>query len=583
MKKALSLILVVLMLASVLVGCTTLEKTETGDYDKGAIIKVNLTSETYNFDPQQSITDDSMLKVMSLLYEGLTRLDKNGKWENAIMKKYKIEKDTEDEFSILVYLKNTRWSDARTVQAADFTYAWKRMLDPDASCEAASLLFDIKNARDIKLGDATIDDLGATAVDTYTIRIEFEHKIDLDEFFVKCSSLAMSPLREDVVSHYGEEHWSAKTTTIVTDGPFVPKGIEYGSLLRLDRNAYYFIDPEKNQAPDKYVIPYRVVTEYERGDASDMLAAYNAGEIFYDGEIPLAERANLKKKATVTDLMSSHSYLFNVNNELFSDARVRKALSLALDRQAIADIVVFADPATGFIPNKVYDVKLGSSFRKVGGKLIESSADVDGAKQLLSEAGVRGGSFTITVRDNEVDLAVADYVKGVWENLGFNVKIDALSFSKLKGDSSIAVDDFEEAYDSGDFDVIAYDMVMSSPFAFPALAPFALSFSGNGVDMASETYDLYGHVSGFNSEEYNALIESVYNETDKAKQYELLHDAEEMLLDEMPVMPLVFLKDAYIANGKVISGIKTDYYGTRDFKDLKQKNYMKYKETETED
>ena len=64
MKKVLSLILAALMLASALAGCTTLAKTETGDYDKGAIIDMYLTTEVYNFDPQQSITDDAMLKYM---------------------------------------------------------------------------------------------------------------------------------------------------------------------------------------------------------------------------------------------------------------------------------------------------------------------------------------------------------------------------------------------------------------------------------------------------------------------------------------------------------------------------------------
>ena len=571
------------MIAASLAGCTTLKKTATGDYDKGAIIKMYLTSEIYNFDPQQSMTDDSMLKVMSLLYEGLTKLGANGKWENAIMKKYKIEKDTENEFSILVYLKDTRWSDARTVQASDFTYAWKRMLDPDSKCEAATLLYDIKNASDIKLGDATIDDLGATAVDTYTLRIEFDHKIDLDDFFTKCASIALVPLREDVISHYGEEHWSAKTTTIVTNGPFVPKGIEYGELLRLDRNAYYYINQDKNEAPDKYVIPYRIVTEYSRGDAEDMLAAFDAGEIFFDGDLPLSVRADYEKKATVTDMAASHTYMFNTQNELFSDARVRKALSLALDRDAIADIVVFAQAATGLITNKVFDVKTGSSFRKNGGKLIESTADVEAAKALLREAGVTRGSFDITVRDSEVDLAVADYVKGVWEDLGFDVGIRKLSTSRFKGDSAIAVDDFNVAYDSGDFDVIAYDMIMLSPDPFQALAQFAVAFSGNGVDMASDTYDLYGNVSGYNSEEYNELIASANAETDEAKKFALLHEAEEKLIEDMPVMPLVFLKNAFISNKKVLSGIETNYDGTVDFSGTKQKNYMSYKEAETEE
>ena len=109
MKKVLSLVLAMLMFGSVVTGCTTLEKDElTGDYDKGAIIDMYLTTEVLDFDPQASITDDAMLKINSLIYEGLTTIDENGKWQKALMKSYKIEKDAEGEFSILITLNNTR-------------------------------------------------------------------------------------------------------------------------------------------------------------------------------------------------------------------------------------------------------------------------------------------------------------------------------------------------------------------------------------------------------------------------------------------------------------------------------------------
>ena len=172
MKKALSLILAALMLASALTGCTTLHKLETGEYDKGAIIDMYLTTECYNFDPQQSMIDDSMLKIMSLIFEGLTTIDEHGKWKKSGMKNYKVDKDTDEEFSILVNLNSTKWSDGRTVQAADYVYAWKRILEPDNACEAAALLFDIKNARKIKMGDATVDDLGvAGTIAAITLRV----------------------------------------------------------------------------------------------------------------------------------------------------------------------------------------------------------------------------------------------------------------------------------------------------------------------------------------------------------------------------------------------------------------------------
>ncbi|MBQ2278238.1 MAG: peptide ABC transporter substrate-binding protein [Clostridia bacterium] len=581
MKKVLSLVLAMITAGSVLAGCTTLEKDETGNYDKGAIIDMYLTTEVYDFDPQNSITDDAMLKAYSLMYEGLTTIDENGKWQKALMKNYKVEKDAEGEFSILITLNNTRWSDGRTVQAADFVYSWKRLLEADAANEASSLLYDIKNARDVKTGDATVDDLGIAAVDTYVLQVEFEQKVDLDLFFENCSSIALVPLREDVITRYKDnddvEIWAQKSTSIVTNGPFCPKEIIYGTTLRLERSSYYYLDAEKEEPLDKFVIPYRLLTTYGTGTAEDQLAALNSGSIFYNGELPLSARAQYANDVNLTDMMGTHTYVFNTNNSLFAKPEVRKALSMAIDRNQIVSIVTYAKAATGYVPYKVFDSKSGTSFREVGGNILSSTADVAGAKSLLSSAGVNGGSFTLSVRNNEVDLAIADYVAGVWGDLGFNVTVEAVKTTANSTDpQNLKVDNFQLLYDSGEFDVIAIDMMMLSTDAFSALSQFAVSFSGNGVDMDSENYDLYGHVSGYANEEYNALIESAYAEKDRAARAAILHQAEAKLLEDMPVIPVVFLQDAYLSSTE-LSGIESTYYGTRDFKDVQLKDYMTYK------
>ena len=166
MKRIISMALILALLCGVLSACSTLE-----DGDKGAIIDVYFTDELYNFDPALSYTDDSMVKITALLFEGLTYLDDNGNWKKAIMDKYTYTTDEEKgEYKLLIDLKSTKWSDGRTVQAADFVYAWKRIIDPEFRGDASSLLYDIRNARKVKFGDASIDDFGASAVDTYTLR-----------------------------------------------------------------------------------------------------------------------------------------------------------------------------------------------------------------------------------------------------------------------------------------------------------------------------------------------------------------------------------------------------------------------------
>lgn len=557
------------MLLTALAGCTTIK----GD-NKGMIIDIYMTTELTDFDPALHYNDNAMVKVFDLIYEGLTNLNAKGKWEKALMKKYELLGSDEDGWYLLITLDSTKWSDGRTVQAQDFVYAWKRIVDPDFKSEAASLLFDVTNARDIKLGDLSVDDLGVSAVDVYVLQVNFDKKPDVDKFFTAAASAALVPLREDLVSR--EEHFAKAASNIITNGPFAIKSLNKDGTFRLERNNYYFIDAEKNEPIDKFVIPYRLITDYSYGDLEAQLAKFEAEELFYLGEIPLSKRAEYKKEAVISDEMATHTYYFNTDNKLFSDARVRKALSMAIDRNEIVNIVTYAKAATGLIPYGVFNTKRGTSFREEGGALLNTSADVAGAQSLLKEAGVTSGSFSITIRPNEVDRAIAQYVKGVWETLGFTVKIEEVQPVKVNDPEKVMYyDTFTEKYQSGDFDVIGIDMQMLTPDAFNALAPFALEFSGNGVDMNSETYDLFGHVTGYANEEYDALIEQAQASDDAAARAALLHDAEEMLLADMPVIPLIFLQDAYLIHDD-LSGYGSSYYATREFNDMKLKNYTDY-------
>ena len=436
----------------------------------------------------------------------------------------------------------------------------------------------------MKFGDASIDDFGASAVDTYTLQVLFEHDIDTDAFFKTVASPALVPQREDTVAS-NSEYWARKTSTILTNGPFALKQIDYGRTLRIERNSYYFRDTDKPDALDKYVIPWRIVTHYDYGDINAQFDAYMNSSIWYLGTIPLAQREAVKKQAVISDELATHTYYFNVKNDLFKDARVRRALSMAIDREHIVSIVTYAKAATGLIPYGVSDANGKKDFREVAdseSKLISTTADMDGAKALLREAGVSGGSFDLTVKDNEQDKAVAEYVADEWKKLGFNVKVKALKGSRIGGSndaiSNLYEDKFNDAYSKGDFDVIAVDMNMLTTDAFGALSVFADDFSGGGVDLRSENYDVKGHITGYSNSEYNDLIERAYAATDSSERTALLHQAEQMLAEDMPVIPLIYLQDAYLINKKVLSGYKDGFNGTRDFTRMKMKNYMAYKE-----
>lgn len=565
MKKTLSLLLVFVMLASFLVSCGGIKP----DAEvKGAQITVYLGNEVRDFDPGYTQLDDDAAELMNLLYVGLVSINSKGKVVNELMKEYEVEHDkVRDTYKMFITLKQTKWSDGRNLTADDIIFSWKRILDPEFDSPAATLLYDIKNARDVKNGDCSVDDLGIAAVDKYVLEIEFDEKIDYDRFIERLASPALVPLREDVVTSASD--WARKSTSIVTSGPFVVKGLDSGDKdgYTLERNSYYFRDKDKDNL-DKYVIPHKIIVKYALDEEAKIqaLAEYENGQAFYIGDIPVALRNDYKKSVKTADVASVHSFVINTENNILSKPEVRKALSMALDRSEIAKLVVFAKPATGFVPTMTSDKTEKDSFRKNGGAVISKTGDIEGAKALLDSVKVKGGSFTLSYYNSETERAVAEYAVSVWKELGFNVKTKELANSAA----------FSNAYREGNFDMIAIDYQMLSRDPFNYFASLSSTFSGMGIAMQYSNFDLVPHISGYVNPEYDALIESAYEANSRKKASTYLHDAEKILTEDMPIIPVLFNQDYYLIKKSVVSGEARDYFGGKDFTKVKMKNWEKY-------
>ncbi|MBQ6892922.1 MAG: peptide ABC transporter substrate-binding protein [Clostridia bacterium] len=565
--------------------------------DKGDIFNAYITGDMFSFDPGKDFTDEDASKVLGMIYEGLFRLNDDGKLENALAKSVKvIEDDTKGEYKMQINLKETKWSDGNALTADDFVYAWKRIMKSNYESTASALLYDVKNARAVKAGDVSVDELGVSAPSTYMLEITFEGKIDYDNFKKNLASLALVPLRETAVTE-DVNNWARRHATLVTNGPFAIKSInrEEGTM-RIERNVYYYRDTLEDKL-DRYVNPYRInVTFIKDTDADisdgqdvypDNLDAiyekYVAGEVLYMGDVPLSKRAELEKNAHVTDANSTYSYLFNTENELLSDYRVRQALSMAIDRQAIAEAVVYAEPATGLIAKTVFNATSGKTYRTVHGDILNVAGDIDGAKALLKEAGVKGGSLTLKYRQNEVEQVIAEAVATAWGDLGFDVTLIPLTatIEKVTVNSSKVdyySDSVQVAYETGDFDILAVDVCMLSTDAFPALAVYATELSGGGIDMDDPNYAFIPHVTGFSDAGYDEIIDRALAEKDVAKRADILFEAEQYLMDKMPVMPVLFNQNCYLAQD--IKGLDTSYLGYSDFVDVSYPDYVYVSEEE---
>ena len=553
--------------------------------DGGAQISVYLGEEIYDFDPTDYYVSSNAEAVMSLLYEPLFRVSEKGKLECAAAKSYQVIAEDRE---IVITLRESYWSDEVRVKAKDFVYAWRDVvLEPANPNPAAPLFYDIENAAAVKNGTAaSLFDFGAKSTGEYEITVKYREGANVDQLLRNLACVAASPLREDMVST-ASGYWSKVLNTATTNGPFRIETVDYDTgEFTLSRNNGYHQSPSSKNVT-KRVVPANLVS-YFVVDGSSRAVSYSdiaSKTVFYMSDAPLSDRAAHKSEAEVADLLSVYTYVFNTDKDLFAIPEVRRALSLAIDRNALAQAVTFGRAATGFVPYAVKDTATGASFR--GEDVISASANLAAAQALLAEVDLSGisKSFTLTVSDDEVSLEIAAAVQTAWEALGFSVTVDAVksvsntvtdfqsseSFTIL--DSAVQTMAKDASYGVRDFDVLGLDWCFYSDDAFVGLASFTSALSGYGKDFTTNT--LHHNISGWWNINYDSILNSAYMATDKADRSAALHEAEEYLAEYMPVVPLLFNQSfAFVSDD--LSGISVDAFGHFSFTRTVQKNYQAY-------
>ncbi len=596
MKKFLAFMLCLVMILCSFAGCGGNEE-EIGDN-----ITIYIGEPIYNFDPADSYKNDTVAKVIPLLFDNLFFLTEDGKVEPSLVDDYEID---EEEKKMTIEIKeDAKWSDGQPLTANDVMYTWQRLLACDSSFDAAALLYDIKNAKALKNAEAIIetdnggkraptpDDLGVSA-NSQTLEIKFEDNVDYDSFLVKLTSVALSPVREDVVSRTVKPNdWAKSSLTMVSSGPFRLAEVNYKEDLsnpknlklqqiELERNTYYFRDFAKDPINES-VTPNKIIIKLKKDDES-ILDLYketdNTKTLFFLGDIPLAERSSKsynKNDLTITDSLSTNMLVLNQNAEIngkkiFADVNVRKALSAVINRKKIAEAISFADPATGIVPNGVFEENSSSTlFRdKAGSSAI--SATATSADSFITKSGINPAdySFKISVpAEDDVHVKIAEIVAEAWKTLGFNVTVNAVqaidnpdkALISNEVISGIKDNKFIEDYTDGKFEVAIIDYVAFSADAFSVLAPFAYGYAGTATNKQnSPVFETAPPVCGYNSENYNTKIDAAYAESNASNRAKLLHEAEKILIDELPVIPLVFNKSIVLQKDSLVD-VEFSYY-----------------------
>ncbi len=565
MKKVIALLLLAAMLSVSLCSCAVDME------DMGAIIPMYLASPQTDLDPTEMIYDKDFVKSSSLIFEALTRVTEDGKIENNLISKWEQKYDEDrGEYFLYIDLVSSKWNDGRSFTADHVIYSWKRVLSPETDSPAAALLYDVKNARAVKAGEMTVDDLGIAAIDASTIEVQFEKAVDPEWFLETISSPSLVPLRDDVVVGK-EDTWATNVNDIATNGKFSVKAMDPQGEFRFDFSKYYRLPKEPEDGFNVYVKPYQLITDYSM-TAEDAISALNEGKIYYVGSFTQETYAANEKKIETTDSLSSYTFFFDCEksdtNSVLSNAKVRKALSLSLNREEIAGIIgLGSKAATGFVSNAATGTTLKKNFRKEAGSVYATTADEANAKALLAEAGVSSGSFAITYRsDRGYDVKVAEYAKTVWEKLGFQVELKALD-----------VKAYEEALYNGDFDVIALDYQGLTTNAYSALAPFVPAYSGSVVSVEEDTTGVAPHVTGYASEEYTKLLDELLEATKREDRVKKLIEVEKIMAEDCPAIALVHYSNAYLASSE-LKGLETSPYGYTDFTNATLKNYKEKNE-----
>ncbi|PLV58085.1 peptide ABC transporter substrate-binding protein [Brachyspira pilosicoli] len=485
-------------------------------------LTVNLGYELQSIDP--AINDETYGFIyINHAFEGLLTKDINGKIVGGSSDKWEI---SEDKLKYTFHIReDAKWSDGKKLTADDFVYSYRRVVDPKTASPIAYLMYYIKNAKNINMGKKQIDTLGVTAIDENTLTIELENPTLYFEDIL-ASGGCYVPVREDIINKYGDD-WTWKPESYIGNGAYKMTERKPDELIAFELNTNYW--DYKNQVAKKinFVL---IADEYISLNAvrtGDVDFSINAPPI---GEIESLIKENLM---AVSDIIGVYYLDLNTKDKTLSDKRVRKALSLAIDRNYIVSNIGHGKliAAESFVPPVVKGLE--KSFREESSNFIIAnnySNNIIEAKRLLAEAGYPNGeNFPIL----EVKVSsgfyttVLEAIQEMWKN---NLNIDVV----VRTEESKITLPFRQ---SGKYQIAR------------------TSWTGDYNDpltmlqiMTSESDINY---SGFSNERYDYLINFATTSTNEKDRMEALKEAEAILFEEMPIIPFIYRTDFLVVNPKL--------------------------------
>ena len=503
MKKLLTLVL-----ACVLLVCATAFAAAE------AKITFQMDQEPQSMDPTLNDYSSGSYALQSL-FRGLYKYAEDGELVPAMAQSYEVSEDgTVYTFKLKEGLK---WSDGSPLTAYDFEYSWKRVCDPEVASDTAGTVYKIvkDGAACFVDGTVAVDDLPIKALDDTTLQVEL---VSPASYFLQLTaSTAFMPVKKEVVEAYGND-WVADPATYVCNGPFMPSEFGLDGYTFVKNPNYYNADEVKID-----VVRYEFI-----GASETAKMAFDSGEI--DIATSVSNDAVAQYQGTpnlmATPRMGYRYYEFNCSNGIFADARVRRALTIALNREYVVRDGIHDSNfplLNGWVPYTVKDVLDPSvDWRDAQGPAFEE--DIEEAKALIAEALADAGldafpSFRISYVGDNTELVNAGMAMMLsWaQNLGIEATLDPVEYGVYWADDT-------GTRASGDYE-IAY-MGYTLDYAEPSAAFFLLE---NADGTAKNRWDC---------PEFRELCSQMRANISDEEREALYVQAEAMLAKECPVIPI---------------------------------------------
>ncbi len=488
----------------IVAGCAKRETpVEIGNRDQ--ILHLGNLSEPKDLDPH-IVTGISAYNVISALLEGLVSEEPG---ESGVAERWSVSDDGR------VYTfhlrENATWSNGDPVTAEDFVFSYQRILSPALGSPYAYMLHVLKNAEAYNAGTLLdFETVGVKAIDLHTLELTL--KSPTPSFLAQLNHWSWFPVHPPTILKHGAmdemgTRWT-KPENYVGNGPFTLKSWRQNRSIIVKKSPTYW---------DHETVRLNEIHFYPIGDHKLEERSFRAGQLHITGTVPLERVKYYQEKhpelLRLSPYLRSYYYLLNVAKPPLDDLRIRKALALSIDRDMLARYVTRSgeQPAYTFTPPYI------GSYTPP----IQFQYDIKAAQLLLAEAGFPNGKgfpkLSLLFHTSDLHTRIAEVVQQMWkENLGIQIELENVEWKA-----------YQSRRKNRNYDIARAEWV--ADYVDPA-SFLEVWQSGGGNNHA-----------GWTSAEYDRLLKAASQELDSDQRLTYFILAETVLMNDLPIIPLLFL------------------------------------------